>query len=183
MREWIGYYKDVMTDELSSNIAFNAKGWKQSTYSSHEGENPIEKSLERVVMDETYVRENMTYWVELIHVTKKVVSLYKQKHPYMKYFNPNRTTDFRINKYGEGGFMSEHADNIHHSHNQQYGYPSASLLFFLNDGYRGGELVIADKVYTPKRNSAIIFPSNFMFPHYVNKIEFGTRYSIITWLM
>ncbi len=101
----------------------------------------------------------------------------------MKYFNPNRTTDFKINKYGKGGFMSEHADNIHHSHGQQYGYPSASLLFFLNDGYRGGEIVIADKVYTPKRNSAIIFPANFMFPHHVNKIEFGTRYSIITWLM
>ena len=79
--------------------------------------------------------------------------------------------------------MSEHADNIHHCHGQQYGYPSASLLFFLNDGYRGGEIVIADKVYTPKRNSAIIFPANFMFPHHVNKIEFGTRYSIITWLM
>ena len=43
-------------------------------------------------------------------------------------------TDFRVNKYGKGGFMSEHVDNIHHSHNQQYGYPSASLLFFLNDG-------------------------------------------------
>ena len=35
--------------------------------------------------------------------------------------NPNRTTDFRLNKYGKGGFMAEHADNIHHSHNQQYG--------------------------------------------------------------
>lgn len=181
MREWIGYYKDILTDELSSNIALNSKGWKPSTYSNEEGR--TKNSLKRVVMDETYIKENMIYWVELIHVTKKVVSLYKQKHPYMKYFNPNRTTDFRVNKYGKGGFMSEHADNIHHSHNQQYGYPSASLLFFLNDGYRGGELVIADKVYTPKRNSAIIFPSNFMFPHYVNKVEFGTRYSIITWLM
>ena len=181
MREWVGYYKDIMTDELSSNIMFNSKGWKPSTYSNEKGK--TKNSSKRVVMDETYIRDNMTNWKNLLLVTKKVVSLYKQKHPYMKYFNPNRTTDFRVNKYGKGGFMSEHADNIHHSHNQQYGYPSASLLFFLNDGYRGGEIVIADKVYTPKRNSAIIFPSNFMFPHYVNKIEFGTRYSIITWLM
>ena len=57
------------------------------------------------------------------------------------------------------------------------------LTLSLNDGYRGGEIVIADKVYTPKRNSAIIFPSNFMFPHYVNKITQGTRYSIVTWIM
>ena len=79
--------------------------------------------------------------------------------------------------------MSEHCDNIHHSHGQQYGFPEASLLFFLNDNYKGGEIVIADTLYKPKRNSAIIFPSNFMYPHYVNKVEEGTRYSIITWLM
>ena len=34
MREWIGYYKDILSDELSSNIALNSKGWKQSTYSN-----------------------------------------------------------------------------------------------------------------------------------------------------
>ena len=181
MKEWIGYYEDILTNELSENIALNSKGWKQSTYSNEKGR--TENSLQRVVMDETYIKENMIYWVDLLNATKEVVKLYQKKHPYMKYFNPNRTTDFRVNKYGEGGFMSEHADNIHHSHNQQYGYPSASLLFFLNEGYKGGEVVIADTVYKPKRNSAIIFPSNFMFPHYVNKIQKGTRYSIITWLM
>ena len=37
MREWIGYYKDVMSDELSSNIMFNSKGWKPSTYSNEKG--------------------------------------------------------------------------------------------------------------------------------------------------
>ena len=57
----------------------------------------------------------------------------------MKYFNPNRTTDFRVNKYGKGGFMSEHADNIHHSHNQQYGYPSTSLLLFFLMMIQGGD--------------------------------------------
>ena len=32
MKEWIGYYEDVLTNELSENIALNSKGWKQSTY-------------------------------------------------------------------------------------------------------------------------------------------------------
>ena len=101
----------------------------------------------------------------------------------MKYFNPKRITDFRVNRYGTGGFMSEHADNIHHSHGQQYGYPSASLLFFLNDDYEGGDIIIANTTYKTEKNSAIMFPSNFMFPHYVNMITKGERYSIITWLM
>ena len=30
MKEWIGYYEDVLSNELSENIALNSKGWKQS---------------------------------------------------------------------------------------------------------------------------------------------------------
>ena len=66
MREWIGYYKDVLTDELSSNIALNSKGWKPSTYSNEEGR--TKNSLKRVVMDETYIKENMTS-VSYTHLT------------------------------------------------------------------------------------------------------------------
>ena len=57
------------------------------------------------------------------------------------------------------------------------------IFYFLNDNYEGGEIIIADTIYKPKKNSAIIFPSNFMFPHSVNQVIEGTRYSIITWLM
>ena len=59
MREWIGYYKDILTDELSSNIALNSKGWKQSTFANEKGNIGSEGSLKRVVMDETYIKENM----------------------------------------------------------------------------------------------------------------------------
>ena len=37
--------------------------------------------------------------------------------------------------------------------------------------------------YKTVKGSAIVFPSNFMFPHAVKKVEKGTRYSIVTWLM
>ena len=73
MKEWIGYYEDVLTSELSENIALNSKGWKQSTYSNEKG--LTENSLQRVVMDETYIRENMIYWVDLLNATKDVVKL------------------------------------------------------------------------------------------------------------
>ena len=35
--------------------------------------------------------------------------------------------------------MSEHVDNIHHSHGQKWGYPHVSALLYLNDDYEGGE--------------------------------------------
>ena len=56
-------------------------------------------------------------------------------------------------------------------------------MLFLNDNYKGGQFIISDVLYKPEQGSAIIFPSNFMFPHEVKTIKKGTRYSIVTWLM
>ena len=39
-------------------------------------------------------------------------------------------TNFRVNKYGEGGFMSEHADNIHHSHGKNMVIQKYHFCFF-----------------------------------------------------
>ena len=92
-------------------------------------------------------------------------------------------TDFRINRYKEGDFMSKHCDNIHHSHGQEYGFPQATVLLYLNDDYEGGEFYVAGKKFEPKKSSALIFPSNFMFPHEAKVVTKGTRWSIVTWLM
>ena len=92
-------------------------------------------------------------------------------------------TDFRINRYSEGGFMSRHVDNIHHSHGQQYGYPQVSVLLYLNDDYEGGDFYVANKKFEPEKGSGIIFPSNFMFPHEAKTVTKGTRWSIVAWLM
>ena len=92
-------------------------------------------------------------------------------------------TDFRISKYSTGGFMSKHIDLIHHSHGQQYGYPQVTVLLFLNSDYDGGQIWIANNVYQTTEDSAIVFPSNFMYPHEVLQITKGTRYSATCWLM
>ena len=79
--------------------------------------------------------------------------------------------------------MSRHCDNIHHSHGQQYGYPQVTALLYLNDNYEGGTFRVADKTVYPERGSAVIFPSNFMFPHEVKEITNGERWSVVTWVM
>ena len=183
MKEWIGYYENALTDEISDNIMNIKDGWVDSTYSNHDGNIGVKKSRERVVMDEQHIKSDNRFWNPLSNASKAVIDAYKKRHPYMYYYNPISMTSFRINRYKKGGFMSEHIDNIHHSHSQQYGFPQSSLLYFLNDNYEGGEIIIADIIYKPKKNSAIMFPSNFMFPHSVNQVIEGTRYSIITWLM
>lgn len=62
-----------------------------------------------------------------------------------------------------------------------------SISICLNNEYEGGEFVfdIPGGHYTVPQNvgDAVIFPSNFMFPHQVNKITKGTRYALIGWVI
>ena len=62
-----------------------------------------------------------------------------------------------------------------------------SISICLNNEYEGGEFVfdLSSGHYTVPQNvgDAVIFPSNFMFPHQVNKITEGTRYALIGWVI
>ena len=181
MRKWIGYYQNIVSDSLCDkliNYSDNQKTLKPSTYSTSSGKS--ERSNQRVKMDDGWFRNGETYYNDIKNCFMTVIKKYREKH---EDFVCQRHTDFRMNKYSEGGFMSRHVDNIHHSHGQEYGYPQASALLFLNDDYEGGHFHISGLRYETKKGSAIVFPSNFMFPHEVNLITKGTRYSIVTWLM
>ena len=121
-------------------------GMQKSAYANDKGE--VKASDERVKMDEVWVRQNMPFYKNLKTTFIKVLTKYGSYH---KDFFCIHHTDFRINKYSEGGFMSRHCDNIHHSHGQHYGYPQVSALVFLNDDYEGGEFIVAGEIYFPKR--------------------------------
>ena len=181
MRKWIGYYQNIVSDNLCDKLidySDNQKPLQPSTYSTSSGKS--DRSKERVKMDDGWFRKGEKFYDDIRKSFQEVIRRYQEKHPD---FVCQRHTDFRLNKYSYGGFMSRHVDNIHHSHGQKYGYPQVSSLLFLNDDYKGGQLKISNITYNTKKGSAIIFPSNFMFPHEVKKITHGERWSIVTWLM
>ena len=101
MKEWIGYYENILSDEISDGIMNIKDGWKPSTYSNHKGNIGLEKSRERVIMDENYIKNGNTYWAPLCNVTRLTIDLYKKKHPYMIRFMPQKLTDFSIEKIDE----------------------------------------------------------------------------------
>jgi len=176
--DYIKYYEGVVSDDQCSEILNCTETvYAPSTYSSNDGK---VKSEERVRMDECWVKNDSILWSTILSCYEEVIKRYSSDFPL---FAVQRTTDFRINRYTAGGFMSKHCDNIHHSHGQQYGYPQVSALLYPNDDYEGGEFFVADHQYLPKKGSSIVFPSNFMYPHEAKAVTQGTRWSIITWLM
>jgi len=178
VEQYIGYYEEVVPYVLCDSLINWNFNFKPSTYSSHTGR--TETSDERVCMDEVWIKNGNVYYDPVKAAVEYVTKKYSEKHPL---FSVQRMTDFRINRYSEGGFMSKHCDNIHHSHGQQYGFPQATVLLYLNDDYEGGEFYVADKKFEPKKGSAIIFPSNFMFPHEAKVVTKGMRWSVVAWLM
>ena len=176
---YIKYYQNVCPKICDSitQPPYSHLNYQPSTYSNH-----TEKinSEERVRMKEAWVRNGNILYDDIKKSIEYTIKLYSEEFPL---FSVQRMTDFRINRYEIGGFMSQHCDNIHHSHGQVYGFPQATVLLYLNDDYEGGKFWVADKWFLPKKGSAIIFPSNFMFPHKAEEVTKGSRWSIVSWLM
>ena len=180
--DYIGYYEDCMPEDICDEIIEHVETQRssdlnQSTYSSHKG---LSEENQRVLMDEMWFRNGEKFYDSFKLAFNNIINNYSKDY---SFFSCQRHTDFRLNKYDEGGFMSRHCDNIHHSHGQEYGFPQVSALLFLNDDYEGGEFFVAEEVFLPEKGSSIIFPSNFMYPHEAKVVTKGTRWSIVSWLM
>ena len=77
---------------------------------------------------------------------------------------------------------------IHYDHitslfdGERRGIPVLSVVGLLNDNYQGGEFVLfKDHKIELKVGDILVFPSNFMYPHRVDQITKGTRYSFVSW--
>ena len=178
VQDYIKVYEDIVDNSLCNDLMNFKHDFKPSSFSSHTEIN--ENSKNRVVMDDVWIKKDSVFYNPLKNCFVKVVRQYEYDFPR---FECEHTTDFRINKYGTGGFMSEHIDNIHHSHGQKWGYPHVSALLYLNDNYEGGEFVVAGKEIKPNKGSSIIFPSNFLYPHQAKEVINGIRWSVVAWLM
>ena len=78
--------------------------------------------------------------------------------------------NLEIVKWPKDSFMKLHYDDK----------DSLAFIIYLNDDYIGGETVVDKIKVIPKTGKVIIF-SNGKLEHCVNKIEEGTRYTLIGW--
>ena len=90
----------------------------------------------------------------------------------------------RWNRYSETRKMAEHCDHIQSLfEGRRKGVPILSCLGSLNDDYKGGELVFfGNKTIEFKQGDLLIFPSNFLYPHRVEPVDSGIRWSYISWV-
>ena len=96
----------------------------------------------------------------------------------------NGYTSIRFNRYTKTKKMALHCDHTHTIFDgKRKGVPILSCLGALNDDYTGGEFVLfGDTVVELKKGELLIFPSTFLYPHKVEPVKKGKRYTYISWV-
>ena len=82
----------------------------------------------------------------------------------------------------KGSESQEYKEHVDHSKFNKPRILTCSLI--LNDNYEGGDLSFfgGEYVVTKRAYSAVVFPSNFCFPHAITPVSKGDRHVIITWV-
>lgn len=106
------------------------------------------------------------------------IALHKYREKFV-WSAAEKDTGYELLRYQKGEFYTEHVDA------SPLIPRILSCSFSINDDYKGGEFAFfggAVKIRAPK-GSAVMFPSNFMYPHQILPVTEGVRYSIITWFV
>tara|TARA_R110000744_G_scaffold345836_1_gene451270 strand:+ start:74 stop:658 length:585 start_codon:yes stop_codon:yes gene_type:complete len=98
-----------------------------------------------------------------------------------KVFSTCKIIDLQILKYELGGFYKKHIDSGLSSPR------TLSFIYFINDNYKNGELIFelpqnneTIKIDV-KKDRLIIWPSNFLYPHKVEPVTEGVKFSVVSW--
>jgi hypothetical protein len=181
LEDFIVTFDDIVPIDLCDKIIFeyeNSSDWNKTSVGGN-NYNPEIRSCETInISAEDIINKN-------IDIRKSIdEALFKCAHEcLLKYKNmfphvvADSDTGYELLRYETGQHYSQHTDSFR----LQQRSVSCSLL--LNDDYEGGEFAFFDREILIKgaKGSAIMFPSNFMYPHEILKVISGTRYSIITW--
>lgn len=94
----------------------------------------------------------------------------------------NGFSQVRFNRYQPDQTMALHCDHIASLFDGvRKGIPILTALGCLNNDYTGGEFIMWDEKIDLTAGDMIVFPSVFLYPHKVNPVLKGERYSFVTW--
>tara|TARA_Y100000004_G_scaffold5463_1_gene6437 strand:+ start:134 stop:679 length:546 start_codon:yes stop_codon:yes gene_type:complete len=122
---------------------------------------------------------DLFYWNYIKKEIEKIYIFYKAKFPKM---TSNKINQIDLLKYTPGGKYEIHTD--HYTNTPRH----LSIIMNLNEDYEGGDLIFTDqknkeiKRLKLGKGSLVFFPSNFMYPHSIEPVTKGIRYSIVAWL-
>lgn len=182
LRNYIVVFENIVPDELCEEVLNeykNDENWVNTTTASGLTRNI--RRCDAIDMSDSFIIEQnqekrKSIDDKLFVCAGNAIKKYNEKFEYAKI---QGDSGYTLLRYQEGEFYSQHTDHF-------LSAPRiVSCSFTLNDNFEGGEFGFFDRelVYTPPKGSALMFPSNFLYPHEVMPVTRHVRYSIITWFI
>jgi len=183
LEKYVSIYKDFLSTEICDTTIDQLKSveWKTNVFYNPSTD---KKELPDNGLENDYsfddISNNKVIMDKLWHVINDYISSLKMKW----FYGWTGYTNLRYNKYSKNKKMAEHFDQINSIFDgETKGIPTLSIIGTLNDDYKGGELVMfKDKTYKLNKGDVMMFPSTFLYPHRVEPVIEGTRYSYVSWV-
>lgn len=183
INDYIVVFDNIMTHALCDAILEefnNEEEWQMAVVDNGRTDNKV-RNTETIGISHSYtieknlkVRQKLDKYV--FASAGLAIKKYNEKFPLCMI---EQDSGYELLRYKEGQFYLEHTDSFKRR-------PRAvSCSFALNDDYEGGEwgFFHRELVLKAPKGSAVLFPSNFMYPHEIMPVTKGTRYSIVTWFI
>lgn len=98
----------------------------------------------------------------------------------LKYNIKSITGQVIMLQYNEGHYFKRHRDRINHDPHTSNRMQTLIVQLSDNNEYKGGDLIVRDKIADKTKGNMVIFDSNEL--HECTTITEGTRYCLVTWL-
>ena len=87
---------------------------------------------------------------------------------------------FQVLRYQHEEHYSWHHDTAADRHVNEY-HRCVSVVLYLKNAEVGGRTIFPHRAFRPKPGQALIFPSNWCFPHSAEPVEKGEKIVSVTW--
>ena len=146
--------------------------------------NGVNKNIRNCI---TTSLEPKSFGQTIVHnyVKSKIFEIFEKYKEKNSYADIKRISQLDLLKYESNDFNAGY--KFHVDFGDKVTERAFSISICLNNNFFGGEFMFdlpEGQIQIPQNEGdAIIFPSNFMFPHQVNKVLKGTRYALIRWVV
>lgn len=119
----------------------------------------------------------------LVRYADQVRSVHQRFYTYPVPSTPN-TSCFRealqVLKYEKEEYYNWHCDSASDRSVSAY-HRTMSVVLYLKNADEGGRTIFPHHAYQPNPGQALIFPSNWCFPHRGEEVYSGTKIVVVTW--
>ncbi len=183
LEDFIQVFDDALPIDLCNEILKeykNSDDWSSALVGTGSVDKNYRNCNQILISDHGIIGKNEQKRRDIdIKIHENLATTIKKYKELYEHFTIDIDTGYQLLRYNEGEYYRQHVDSLKEQQR------SVSCSINLNDEYEGGEFAFFDReiIIRAAAGSAIMFPSNFMYPHEIMSVTKGTRYSIITWLV